>query len=92
MTVVAAAPQDSYPARGDRQAVGLRKDAGTFSVEISLSPAPTATDHLTLAVIRHGAQTLRHEDLAGIARVDADGAVVRQDTGTQTRMAFTLGG
>ena len=38
-----------------------------FPVEISLSPVPTASGHLTLAVIRDVTENRRQEDLAGAA-------------------------
>ena len=48
--------------------VGLRKDATTFPVEISLSPVATAADHFTLAVIRDVTAARHLEGLIGLAR------------------------
>jgi PAS domain S-box-containing protein len=51
--------------------VGVRKDGATIPVEISLSPVPTTTGHLTLAVIRDSTQRRRRRDLAELARAAA---------------------
>lgn len=51
--------------------VGLRRDGATVPVQISLSPVPTATGHLTLAVIRDVTQIRPREDIAGLARAAA---------------------
>lgn len=48
--------------------VALRKDGATLPVEISLSPVPTATGQLILAVIRDATETRRRQDLADLAR------------------------
>jgi anti-anti-sigma factor len=63
----ARAPQARVMAERSRL-VGLRRDGVTFPVEISLSPVPTATGHLILAVVRDATDIRRREDLADLAR------------------------
>jgi len=50
--------------------VGVRKDGATIPVEISLSPVPTTTGELVLAVIRDSTPR-RRSDLADLARAAA---------------------
>ncbi len=51
--------------------VGLRKDGATIPVVISLSPVPTKTGHLILAIIRDSTEPQRRRDLADLARAAA---------------------
>ena len=48
--------------------IGLRKDATTFPVEISLTPVTTAAGHFAFAVIRDAAAARHLEDLIDLAR------------------------
>jgi anti-anti-sigma factor len=48
--------------------VGLRKDASTFPVRVSLTPVPTATGHFIMAVIRDVTNSQPRADLADLAR------------------------
>ena len=61
----------SRPMSGRPRLAGLRKDGGTIPVSITLSPVPTATGHLILAVVRDNGQAGRRQDLAGLARAAA---------------------
>jgi anti-anti-sigma factor len=50
------------------QLVGLRKDASTFPVRVSLGPVPTATGHFTMAVVRDMTDSQPRADLVDLAR------------------------
>ena len=47
--------------------VGLRKDASTFPVRVSLSPVPTATGHFIMAVVRDITDSRPRADFADLA-------------------------
>ena len=47
--------------------VGLRKDASTFPVRVSLNPVPTATGHFVMAVVRDMTDSQPSADLADLA-------------------------
>jgi PAS domain S-box-containing protein len=49
--------------------VGARKDGATIPVTITLSPVPTASEHLVLAVVKDVTQARRRDDLASLVRV-----------------------
>jgi anti-anti-sigma factor len=51
--------------------VGLRRDGATVPVEVSLTPVPTASGHLVLAVVRDATRARRRQDLAGLAQAAA---------------------
>ncbi len=50
---------------------GVGKDGATRPVTITLSPVPTASGHLVLAVVRDATQPGRRDDLASLARAVA---------------------
>ena len=56
---------------------GRRKDRSTFPVRVSLSPVPTASGRLILAVIRDVTEDLPRADLGDLARAAAAGEARR---------------
>jgi hypothetical protein len=56
-------PRPSWAAAGR-----TARDGGTLPLQIPLSPVPTATGHLTLAVVRDASRAVEREDLAALAR------------------------
>ena len=48
--------------------VGLRQDGSTIPVTITLSPVPTASGHLVLAVVRDATRERGQDDIAGLVR------------------------
>lgn len=68
------APRERPMAERSRLA-GLRKDGATLPVEITLSPVPTASETLVLAVIRDATEPRRRDDLAHLARGAAAGHI-----------------
>lgn len=63
----------------DRQRlVGLRRDGGSLPLRVTLSPVPTATGHLTLAIVRDATRLVGGEDLANLAD-----SAYRQEVRTQ---------
>ena len=69
---------------------GRRKDGSTFPVRVSLSPVPTATGRLILAVIRDLTQDLPRADLAGLARAAAVAGQARRARELLDRVASGL--
>ena len=60
--------------------VGLRKDGASVPVEISLTPVPTGSGHMVLAVVRDATLPGRTQDLAGLAQ-----AAVAQNESRRSR-------
>ena len=69
---------------------GLRKDGSTFPVRVSLSPVPTATGRLILAVIRDVTEDLPRADLGDLARAAAAAGQARRARELLDRVASGL--
>jgi anti-anti-sigma factor len=73
--------------------VGLRKDGTTCPLQVSLSPVPTTTGQLTLAVIRDLTHPQPQADLATLARAVAAGQETSgQETSGQDLLHRITGG
>jgi PAS domain S-box-containing protein len=69
---------------------GRRQDGSTFPVRVSLSPVPTASGRLTLAVIRDVTEDLPRTDLGDLARVAAAAGQARRARELLDRVASGL--
>jgi len=69
---------------------GRRKDGSTFPVRVSLSPVPTATGRLILAVIRDVTEDLPRADLGDLARAAAAAGQARRARELLDRVASGL--
>jgi anti-anti-sigma factor len=69
---------------------GRRKDGSTFPVRVSLSPVPTASGRLILAVIRDVTEDLPHADLGDLARAAAAAGQARRARELLDRVASGL--
>jgi anti-anti-sigma factor len=69
---------------------GRRNDGSTFPVRVSLSPVPTATGRLILAVVRDVTEDLPHADLGDLARAAAADGQARRARELLDRVASGL--
>jgi PAS domain S-box-containing protein len=69
----------SRPMGAGARLVALHKDGTTVPVSVSLSPVPTATGHLTLAVVRDATFPRYGGDLASLARAAVAADETHQD-------------
>ena len=70
---------------------GLRLDGTTFPLRVSLSPVPTMTSQLTLAVIRDLTHPQPRPDLAALARATAAAAAGQETSGQEVLDQVTSG-
>ena len=76
------------PMSGRGRLAGLRKGGTTFPLQVSLSPVPTTTGPLTLAVIRDLTHPQPRADLAALARAIAAG---QEASGRELLDRITIG-